>query len=81
MDIPIAGQRLPENDLLVVVADGDHPGVRHALTLGPNAHVRVQTETQQQIAQQDRVVLTVPAVPDQERVQVHPLLLLLADAE
>lgn len=45
VDVAVASQRLPEDDLLVVVADGDHPRVGHVLgALGAHADVGVQAE-------------------------------------
>ena len=81
MNIPIAGQTLPEDDFIVVVGDGDHPGVWLILGLGAHTDIRVQAEAEQQIAKQDRMGLAVATIFDQERVQMKPLLGLLIDAK
>ncbi len=46
MNIPVAGKTLPEDDFIVVVGDGDHPGVRLILGLGAYADICVQTEAE-----------------------------------
>ena len=59
----LASQTLPEVDLLPIVGSrltGHHPGVR-ALTVGTNAHVSIQTETKQEVAKKNSMVLGVAA--------------------
>jgi len=74
VDVAVGGERLPEDDLLVVVGERDHPGVRLvAAALGAHGHVRVQAEAEQEVAEEERVVGVVAAVARQEGVQVQPV--------
>lgn len=51
-------QALPEGDA-PIGATGQDPGMRHSFGFGAHAHVRIQTEAQQEAAQQGGVVLAV----------------------
>ena len=77
--LPVSSEALPEDDLALQV-DGHDPGVRCALLFGAHTQVCVESEAQQQAAQQHRVVLTVLQEPKeslfsltmlQERIDFH----------
>lgn len=56
--IPVCRQTLPKGDSPVGSA-GEHPAVRRPLGLGAHTHIGIETETQQEAAQQGGVVLAV----------------------
>lgn len=81
MQVAVASQALPKDDLAKIVGRGGHPSMRRVrLDLGAQAHVGVEAEAEQNVAQQDCVILAVALVARQKRVQVEPLFKVLFEA-
>lgn len=75
----LASEALPELNFgfaLVVLHPGEHPGMR-TLSIGAQTNKGVQTESQEKVAQQSGVILTVTAALGQESLHRVPNLNLL----